>query len=138
MAAIVDRHRATVYKWGDPDGTEGIPFDCMIKLDVAYRRAGGEGAPLLAAYKAQLAIAEADDGYAIQDELALLTMKAVKEDSEAIAAQIACTRPDATPECFQTAIRETKESIVAKQKSLASLEKGAGLIGCERPGGTGK
>ena len=137
MAAIVDRHPATVYGWANPEGEQSIPLDCAIKLVVAYRRAGGTGDPILAAYKAQLAIAEAEDGYAIQDDIAAITISAVKEDAEATAATIACTRPDATAECFRTAIRETEESIVVRQRSLASLKRGAGLIGGERPPGEG-
>lgn len=127
MAAVVDRSRATVYRWGDPDGSESIPIDCAIALDIAFRRAGGEGAPLLAAYKAQLAIAEADM-LADSDCLATLAASAIKEAAEAAAAQIACTRPGATPDLKRTAIRETEESIVAAQNALANLKRGAGPI----------
>jgi hypothetical protein len=139
-ASVVDRNRATVYRWGDPDGSESIPLDSAIKLDIAYRLAGGEGAPILAAYKAQLAIAEAD-ALADRDCLAMLAMRAVKEAAEATQAHIACTQPGATDLDWQTAIRETEESIVAHQNALVVLKRGAGPIEGERdpPGeGTGK
>ena len=49
--ALSDRKSASLVRaWGDPDRREKIPLADALELDLAYRDAGGDGAPLYETY----------------------------------------------------------------------------------------
>lgn len=126
MAEICNRAPATVYAWGNANMGDSIPMDCAIKLDIAYMRAGGIGAPIKSVYDLKVDCANRM-AFAEQAELASLTGKHIKESAEATIAQLLCHQPGATPGDLRTAIRETQESLEATMDTLAALKKSAGL-----------
>lgn len=126
MAEICNRALATVYAWGNSNVGDSIPMDCAIKLDIAYMRAGGIGAPIKSVYDLKVDCANRM-AFADQAELASLTGKHIKESAEATIAQLACHQPGATPSDLRTAIRETQEAAEATLNTLAALKKSAGL-----------
>jgi len=126
MAEICNRAPATVYAWGNANMGDSIPMDCAIKLDIAYMRAGGIGAPIKSVYDLKVDCANRM-AFADQAELASLTGKHIKESAEATIAQLACHQPGATSNDLRTAIRETQEAAEATLNTLAALKKSAGL-----------
>lgn len=125
-ATICDRALATVYAWGNPNTDDSIPMGCAIKLDLAFLRAGGIGAPIKSVYDLKVECARRM-AFADQAAIADLASTSVRENAEATIAQLACTQPGATPEHFRTAIRETQEAAEATMNTLAALKKSAGL-----------
>ncbi|TMJ19005.1 MAG: hypothetical protein E6G92_04115 [Alphaproteobacteria bacterium] len=122
-AEIVGQSERAVRNWSDPDAAAGIRLDAALKLDVAYRSAGGDGFPLLQCYSLRL---EADTAEACAD-LALLNhkiAKAAREGGEAIAAVIAAAQPGATDSALAIAEAELEESIAASTDTLATLRAG--------------
>ncbi|MDP8995108.1 MAG: hypothetical protein M3N07_09045, partial [Pseudomonadota bacterium] len=53
-AEIVGKHENTVRNWSDPDTSAGITLEAALSLDVEYRKAGGDGAPMLQCYATRL------------------------------------------------------------------------------------
>lgn len=122
MAEATGRVVRTVRRWGDPDADESCPIDCALALDLAFQQGGGIGAPMFETYALRLE-AERAEIFADQAELTRLAALGLREGSEAIAAQLACTLPDATPAIAVAAVRETEESIAAQTSALALLRR---------------
>lgn len=59
-AAAINKSDSLVAKMGDPDRDEIPNVEQALRLDVAYRLAGGTTAPLFEVYRKQLADATAD------------------------------------------------------------------------------
>jgi hypothetical protein len=121
---IVDNAPSTVRAWSDQDVAAGIRLDAALKLDTAYKAAGGEGPPpMLQCYLTRL---EADVALATscKIELALKAGKAAKEGGEAIAAVIAAAQPGACEKTIARAELETEEAIAAHTDTLATLRAG--------------
>lgn len=111
-ADVIEKSEWSVRKFSDPDAGREISLQDAIRLDAAYRRAGGEGAPLFECYGARLGLLV--DTSADSAKLLLDTSgKAAKETGEAIAAalQAACNSADANT--FMRAIIEVEEGIEA-------------------------
>lgn len=119
-AKIVRQAERTVRNWSDPDTSASITLDDALALDVAYRVAGGEGAPMFECYALRL---DTDTLAARPSADALLksTAAAAKEHGEAIAAVIAASRPGASAADFAIAERELEDSIHAEKNTLATL-----------------
>ena len=117
---IVGQRERTVRNWSDPDTQAGVRLDAALKLDIAYRAAGGEGAPMFQCYALRLE-ADCAEAMACKDALAASAGEAAREAGEATAALIAASRPGATEADRQIAIRETEEAIGAFTASLAKL-----------------
>lgn len=132
-AQIVGQAERTVRNWSDPDTSAAITLDAALKLDVAYRRAGGEGAPMFQCYAARL---DADTLAAGSTSEALLKSIAIaaKEHGEATAALIAASRPGASAADFAIAERELEETICAQNNTLANLRAVRG-VDVSSPGG---
>ena len=110
MAAILDRSPGLVRSWGDPDKRERIPMEDAIALDLAYRAAGGHGAPLFECYGAKL---DAEGVSWFADEIALARHAAtlIRECGDAEAAVVLAAQPGATMRDRQHALREIEEAI---------------------------
>jgi hypothetical protein len=122
MAVIADRKEHTVRAWGDPDKPEAIPLPCAIALDVAYRKAGGIGAPLRDAYDTLLDAAMAEE-FGDQIELAHATAHAIREAGEAHSALVEFALPGASDEAGIVAERQTDEALVALQSAAATVKR---------------
>lgn len=122
MSVACDRKPHTIRAWGDPDKEEAIPLPCAIALDVAYRKAGGHGAPLFDAYEALLDRALSDQ-FADQIELAHATAAAIKEVGQAESALIIAALPGATDEQIATAEREAEEGLAALNTAANTVKR---------------
>jgi len=113
-------------KKADPDCRYNrLSFDEALKLDIAYRRAGGDGAPLHEAHALRLSLAEAETtstNMAIQ----LAAGAASKEAGEAVSWAIIAAQPGATAYDRERAMREIKEAMDALQVAYAKLGAGPG------------
>lgn len=120
VARICRRSERTVRNWSDADARGGIRLDQARELDLAYRRAGGEGAPMLECYALSLeAMSIAEDPCG--EKLADRTSKAAKEAGEAIAALIDASRRPNSPAARLIARREAEEAISALTSANAAL-----------------
>lgn len=123
-ATVLGKSESSVRKWGDPDAEREISFQHAIRLDAAYRRAGGEGAPLLQCYIARLELS-ADEQHD-QQQLLAATSKAVKETGEAVSAALdAAARAD-DPALRAKAVTEIEEGIEAMHDLHFKLTNGIG------------
>ncbi|MDR3408448.1 MAG: hypothetical protein P4L68_08120 [Methylovirgula sp.] len=120
MARVLDRSERLVRAWGDPERRERMPIDDSITLDLAFRAAGGEGAPILEAYRAMLE-AEGMDWFAEGIALARHAATMIKECSEAEAALVIAAQPGATFRERSDAIREIEEAMVELNRARLML-----------------
>ncbi|HEX8402261.1 MAG TPA: hypothetical protein VF628_11220 [Allosphingosinicella sp.] len=112
-AEILGVAERTVRDWSDPDtvplaGRALCVEDC-IHLDVAYRAAGGDGAPLLSCYALlfETELTTSADNGALVRHIA----RAAKETGEALAASVLASAPGATAADRELARREGEEAI---------------------------
>jgi hypothetical protein len=122
MAAVAGRTEHTVRAWGDPAKADAIPLPCGVALDVAYRKAGGVGAPIRDAYETLLDAAMAEE-FGDQIELAYATANAIKEVGQAEHALILASLPGATDETIAAAEREAQEGLVALNTAAATVKR---------------
>lgn len=108
MGEAVGRSESTVRAWGDHDRREDIPLPCAITLDIAHRRAGGEGRPLFEAYALLVEIGD-ELAFADEIELARRACVLVRESGQAVEALVLATLPDATPRAREHALRELED-----------------------------
>jgi len=125
-AAALGIGESAARKKADPDCTTNrLYFDEAIALDIAYRQAGGDGAPLHETHALRLSLAEAaitSTNMAIQ----LAAGAASKEAGEAVSWAIIAAQPGATAYDRQRAMREIKEAMDALQVAYAKLGAGPG------------
>lgn len=122
-ADVIDKSEWSVRKFSDPDTGREISLQDAIRLDAAFQRAGGSGAPLFECYSARLELELADTG----DRQALLldaASRAAKEAGEAISAALDAARRADDPAAQLRAITETREGLEAMQSLVSSLERG--------------
>jgi len=119
-ADIVGKAENTVRNWSDPDTSAGVTLEAALKLDLAYRQAGGEGAPLLQCYALRL---EADYDAACPDARALTVASArcAKEGGEAVEATALASLPGASDAELARAELELEEAIAAQTHALATV-----------------
>jgi len=109
-ATVLEKSESHVRKLGAPDTEREISLRDAVRLDAAYRRAGGEGAPLLECYAILLdmgAIVAAPSPNCMLTGAGL----AAKEAGEAVAAAIALARDPSNPAARLAAQREAEEAI---------------------------
>ena len=108
-AKLVGRSDRAVRYWTEDDKDGEPTLSQALALDAAYRTAGGEGAPILDSYAAQLDVAIADH---LASQLALTAAigAAAQECGEAINHALAAAAPGATPAQVHRAITETEEA----------------------------
>ncbi|MAC58705.1 MAG: hypothetical protein CMH85_10600 [Novosphingobium sp.] len=113
-AEVIEKSEWTVRKLSDPDAGRKLSFQDAIRLDAAFRRAGGQGAPLFECYAGRLELlaeVDADHGIALLDS----SGKAAKETGEAVAAALAAA---SNANCAVTRMRalvEVEEGMEALQ-----------------------
>ncbi|QSR16037.1 hypothetical protein [Novosphingobium sp. KA1] len=115
------RSESMVRAWGDPLRREKIPLHDAIKLDLAYRSAGGDGAPLFETYGYLL---DEAGMFRFSNEVALgrLAVDAIREGGEAHAALVLASQPGVDPRQKRAAIQEVEEAIQALHSALTLLE----------------
>jgi hypothetical protein len=135
VAEIARHGERAVRKWSDPDcqpnAADKITLEIAHRLDLAYRAAGGEGAPMLQCYALRLETEMAELPGA---ELAQSVAVTAKEAGDAIAAGILASRPGATVADLAVAEREIEEMVSAGTNTLATLRAGR-KGGVSTPGG---
>jgi hypothetical protein len=117
--ALVGRSARAVRAWSDPDADAAPSIEQALILDVAYRAAGGEGAPIFEVYAAKLDL----DAQAATASRALpdLAATAAKENGEALAALTLASQPGAPLAVRAVAKREVEEGIKALGQALLAL-----------------
>lgn len=120
IAGVADR---TIRRWSEPDGWGELPLKSALALDLEYRRAGGDGAPLLQCY-ATLLETESLSITADRARLQALIGRAAKEGGEALDAAIQACLPGADDRTIARAELELEESIRASTDTLATLRAG--------------
>ena len=120
MAEAAGRCESLVRAWGDPNRREKIPMDCAIALDLAFRAAGGTGAPIFETYAYQLDEAGV---YRFADEIALtrLAAQSIRESGEAHAALVDAAQPGATERMRSAARIEVEEAIAVLHRTIPML-----------------
>lgn len=122
MAIIAGRQEHTVRAWGDPDKPEVLPLPSAVAFDIAYRRAGGIGAPCRDAYDTLLQAAMTEH-FADEIELAHATAHAIKEVGQAESALILAALPGASDETIAAAEREAEEGLVALSTAASTVKR---------------
>ena len=125
MGEAIGKAPRTVLDYSDPDTDTGISLRDAFALDLAFRRAGGEGAPLHDCWRLRLELEE-HGAPGCRDALFRHTVSVIKESGEAAAALVHATAPGATLADRALARRELEESISAQTRTLAHLDEGAG------------
>lgn len=115
-ASVVEKSEWTVRKYADPDTEREISLRDAMRLDLAYRRAGGDGAPLFEAYAARLEIGLSG---AEPDCLITASREAARESSEALDAALHMAAGGGNK---RDALREVDEAIGAWQSLQTKLK----------------
>lgn len=111
----------TIRNWSDPDTEPCISIEDALRLDLAFKAAGGIGTPLFDAYALQLE-REVERARQSQPCLIHIIAAAAKETGEAIHAMVLASSPHASPNDKARAGAEIVEAIEAMQKSLIALD----------------
>ncbi len=109
-------------KMSDPDTGREISLRGAMRLDAAFRRAGGNGAPLFEAYAAFLDLDQVEPDSA--EHLMLLSGEVSKEVGEAVAAALASASRANCPATRARAIDEAREGLSKMHALVTSLERG--------------
>lgn len=137
-AKLVRRSKRAVQFWSEDD-THGTPTIAQaLALDIAYQRAGGEGAPIFESYAAQLGINLYDQS-ACPAVLTAQIGETMKEVGEAVHAALQVVQPSATMAAVHRALYEVGEAmrcISSVGRSLNAFLKPAGVAGSGSLGGT--
>lgn len=126
MAEVTERSESLVRAWGNPERREQIPLADAVRLDLAYRRAGGDGAPLYETYGCQL---EHAGMFQFANEIALgrLAATAIREGGEAHAALVLAAQPGVDNKHHRATLREVDEAIASLQSARLHVAALAGL-----------
>lgn len=130
-ADVIGKSEWSVRKFSDPDTGREISLQDAIRLDAAFQRAGGNGAPLLECYSARLELELASDAER-QRCLFDATSRAAKEAGEAISAALDAASRACDPAAHLRAVNEAREGLEAMQALVTSLE-GRNIHKGERP-----
>ncbi|EIZ77792.1 hypothetical protein WSK_3803 [Novosphingobium sp. Rr 2-17] len=120
-AKITRRSVRTVRHWSESDRKGTPTLDQAIALDQAYMRAGGDHAPIRAAYELQLGVALADV-IACRAALAQDIALATRESGEALSHCIEAMQPGASPATIHRAIAETQDVDALLPRLLGRLK----------------
>ncbi|MDB5724972.1 MAG: hypothetical protein JWQ16_1726 [Novosphingobium sp.] len=133
IKAAIGHEERVVRNMGDPDHSREITYDEAIKLDVAYRDAGGVGLPFFQCFEHRASLVAAE---AMPDVIAIAEHAAIqaKEAGDATAAVFMAIRPGATKVDRAIAAKELRQEIQAAQDTLSLLDAGSGED-VYRPGG---
>jgi hypothetical protein len=121
-AAVLGNSEWTVRKWSDPDAEREISFQDAMRLDAAFMRAGGEGAPLYECYAARIDLLARDDG-SDSSKLLAAASRAATELAEAVSASIDAAAQGGNQKLCRRAITEAEEGMEALQSLIFSLKR---------------
>ena len=123
-ATVLGKSESHVRKLGAPDTEREISLRDAVRLDAAWRRAGGEGAPLLECYALKLDLGTTDTPIAGASLMMAGAAKAAKESGEAVAAALVLASDTRDPKKRLDAVREIEESIAAQSHLLTQIVAG--------------
>lgn len=106
---IVSRSDRCVRSWSEPDGAKRPTIEQALRLDLAFRLAGGEGAPFRDAFDHQLGLA-VSHATACRAELTNDIAEFAQETGEAVAASLALVDPAASPLIAHRALVEAEQA----------------------------
>ncbi|HET6536691.1 MAG TPA: hypothetical protein VFG34_01070 [Sphingopyxis sp.] len=109
-AAVLGKSETQLRKMGTPDTDRELSIRDAVRLDAAYRRAGGEGAPLLECYALKLDMQVAHAGVC-PEAMLVGAQGAAKESGEAIAAVLALVSNPEDRKAQKAALKEVEEAI---------------------------
>jgi len=106
---LMRRSDRCVRSWSEPASGKRPTIEQALALDLAYRLAGGQGAPFRDAYDHQLGVAVSD---ATPCRLALGAdiAEVARETGEAIAASVALMDPAISPRAVHRALVEVEQA----------------------------
>lgn len=115
-AAVCEKSEWTMRKYADPDAEREISLRDAMRLDMAFARAGGDGAPLLQAYALRLEVESLrdDDGCIVG-----LAREAARESGEAIDALLGLTHGGNA----KAALKEAEDAHAAFGKTIVALKR---------------
>lgn len=119
-ADVLDKSESHVRKLGAPDTEREISLRDAYRLDAAYRRAGGEGAPLLECYALKLDLHMPAEPTSASGMLTSAG-RAAKESGEAVAAAIELAGKMNDPGARLRATREIEEAITELTRLLTRI-----------------
>jgi len=119
-ADVLGKSESHVRKLGAPDTEREISLRDAVRLDAAYRRAGGEGAPLLECYAIKLDL-HVPVRPASPDLMLAGAAQAAKESGEAVAATIDLAGNASDPIARRRAAREIEEAITELTRLLTRI-----------------
>jgi hypothetical protein len=130
-AELAPRKPSIVRAWGDPDRREEIPLECAIKLDLLFRRSGGDGAPLLEHFAYRL---DQAGTFHAADNLGLgrIVAELIVESSEAHAALVLASQPGAGREHYREALirlDDAQEDYQTARVFVTAMANGGRLTG---------
>lgn len=120
MGRIAGCSAALVRAWGDPDKRERMPIEAALAFDLAYREAGGDGAPIFEAYGKRLDAAGLD-WFGDQVALGKHAAQLIRECGEAEAAVVLAAQPGSTARDRANAVREIEEAMVVLLRARTML-----------------
>ncbi|MBB5985332.1 hypothetical protein [Sphingobium lignivorans] len=126
IAQILGCSESLVRKLSDPDTEREISLRNARRIDEAYQRAGGDGAPFLECYALQLELAGSDLRPSQADLLAAVGA-AAKETGEAVAFALKAIENEGCDLSRAQALREIEEGI-ASLTGIAAKLGGAGMM----------
>jgi hypothetical protein len=109
-ADVLGKSESHLRKMGTPDTDRELSVRDAVRLDAAYRRAGGEGAPLLECYALKLDM-QMSAPPATASTMLSGAQAVAKESGEAIAAIIELAGNVNDPKARQSALREIEEAV---------------------------
>lgn len=119
-AEVLGKSESHVRKLGAPDTERELSLRDAVRLDAAYRRRGGEGAPLLECYALKLDLRVPTQA-ASPDCMLTGSAKAAKESGEAVAAAIELAGNTSDPGARLRAVREVEEAITEFTRLLTRI-----------------
>lgn len=122
-AAVLGKSESLLRKLSDPDTEREISLQDALRLDNAFYRAGGEGAPMFDCYALRLeapAIAEA----ATDTSVVMAAGIVAKEAGEALSATMHLIVNMDDPKAQEQAVIETEQAISVMSKLLRKLTRG--------------
>jgi hypothetical protein len=109
-ADVLGKSESHLRKMGTPDTDRELSVRDAVRLDAAFRRAGGEGAPLLECYALKLDF-QRPTAPATTETMLSGAQAVAKESGEAIAAIIQLAGNVSDPKARLNALREIEEAV---------------------------
>jgi len=109
-ADVLGKSESFVRKLGDPDAAREISLQDALRLDNAYHRAGGDGAPFFECYAHRLEAQDMADALC-PDAMVATAGRAAKEAGEAVSAVLTFANNPGCERARRAAATETEEAI---------------------------